>query len=140
MAATIAALTFLAKTPLYEVEKPYTIIAPADRKDVNNTNRTNVQLEPHDGIMIDNIRDSMADFSLDSHGIQVLSYRTRYPRLDELSQCEGYNKEVTGLLEEQLGADLVRTWDLRVGILSNKKKHYSLMRCRELTADARTIM
>ncbi|CAM1505657.1 Fc.00g112940.m01.CDS01 [Cosmosporella sp. VM-42] len=113
MPDTTASLAFLAKLPTYDTEKPYTIIPSADRLDVKDADRTNVEIETHDGIKLTDIRDWKADVNLDTHGFQVLSHVTKYPRLDKLSQCKGYKKETADFLEKHFGADRVITWDLR---------------------------
>ena len=114
MSDTTATLAYMAKLPLYETEKPYTIIPSAEREDIADGDRSNVEVDSHENINITDIRPWMSDVKLETHGIQVLSHTSRYPRLDKLSQCKGYKKETAELLEKHFGAERVITWDLRV--------------------------
>lgn len=109
-----ATLSFLANLPLYRVEKPYVIIPEAGREDIGLDDLTNVETEKHEAIEITDIRDSISTFKLDTHGFQILPHTTKYPRLDKLPQCKGYQKEMSDLLEKHLGAEHVVTWDLKV--------------------------
>ncbi|KAM5385453.1 hypothetical protein ACJZ2D_001094 [Fusarium nematophilum] len=92
-----ASLSFLAKLPLYAAEKPYTIIPPAERDDISDGDRSNVEVEAHDEIEITDIRDRLSEVKLETHGIE----------------CKGYQRETAELLEKYFGADRVVTWDLR---------------------------
>ncbi|KAI2637744.1 hypothetical protein GGS26DRAFT_425865 [Hypomontagnella submonticulosa] len=108
-----ASFNFLVRSPRYENEKPYTITPSAERTDIEESARSNIEMERHDGIKITDIRDFKSDINMDTHGFRVLPHVTKYPRLDKLAYCKGYKKETAELLERAFGAELVITWDLR---------------------------
>lgn len=109
-----ASLSFLADIPLYGHEKPFRVVLSADEPDVEESLKSNVEMEIHDKIELRNIRGMDMLPSLDIQGFEFIRHKTKYKRLDEVWQCKGYTKEITAVLENHLGAERVITWDLRV--------------------------
>ncbi|KAF2247302.1 hypothetical protein BU26DRAFT_606277 [Trematosphaeria pertusa] len=108
-----ASLSFLADIPLYGHEKPFRVVLSADEPDVEESLKSNVEMEIHDKIELRNIRGMDMLPSLDIQGFEFIRHKTKYKRLDEVWQCKGYTKEITAVLENHLGAERVITWDLR---------------------------
>lgn len=109
-----ASIGFLADLPLYEHEKPFRVILSVDTPDVDESKKSNIVTEMHECIKIKDIRKMEAPPCLSNLGFEVLHHSTKYPRLDQLDQCEGYKKETTELLERHFCALRVITWDLKV--------------------------
>lgn len=114
MPNTLATLAFLPKHPRYEIEKPYVIIPSADNSSIEDSQRTNVEVERRDNILIRDINNCDQKFRLDTHGFEVLQHKTQYPELNEVSQCKAYKRETAELLEKHFDAERVITCDLKV--------------------------
>jgi len=76
MAGTVtASIQYLKKLPLYEKEKPFQLFIPID-KTSGDPRSSNLEFEPRSHTFVD-IRNRVHDFSLDSHGFQVVPHPTK---------------------------------------------------------------
>lgn len=71
----IAQVQYLKRLPLYEKEKPFQLFIPID-KTSEEQRSSNLEFEPRSQTFVD-IRNVISDFSLDSHGFQVVRYPTK---------------------------------------------------------------
>ena len=110
----LASLDFLAKSSVYETEKPYTIVPPPDRPQINAANYTNVERETQEGVAVIDIRSLGFQPTIAIHGFQVLQHTTEYLQLDTVKQRQSYQIETTDLLKRHFMAERVITFDLKV--------------------------
>jgi hypothetical protein len=110
----IAALDFLAKSSVYETEKPYTVIPPLDSPQISAAESTNVERETQESVTLTDIRSLGIQPTIATHGFQVLQHATKYPQLDTTEQRQSYQREATNVLKRHFMAERVITFDLKV--------------------------
>ena len=109
-----ATLSFLRALPLYHHEKPYNVFLSPEDDVPPESNLTNVEDDLRADVVLQDIRESDQDFSLQKHGFQVLCHKSMYSGLDDPAIIEGYKKETEDLLKRELNAEHVICWGYKV--------------------------
>jgi hypothetical protein len=112
-----ASLTFLARNPRWEVEKPYEIWLDTDEP----LQRTNCVFEEHHGILVRDVRRIGDAFTLDSGGFEFVEHKSTYlPLSGEQLEASGrqgilpYLAETVALVKNHTGAEKAFCFDWRV--------------------------
>ena len=109
-----ATLEFLADIPLYQIEKPFlALLSPSQLVD-RNFPRENLQWEHHDKINIKDVRDDPFNYTIEKCGFQVLQHRSKIESFNLAIDVNMYKMETEMLLKNELGAEHVYCYDLRV--------------------------
>ena len=119
-----AALEFLADLPLYESEKPYlALLSPREGFDPDKDRTDNLEWETHQDLLIRDIRTCSEELTIDEAGFQVSRHQSHHLAFDTMEDLEAHKRETEQLLQEILGVQHVRCYDLKVifpfKILSN---------------------
>lgn len=108
-------IEYLQKLPLYEVEKPYyCLLAPHEGFDPDAQRLDNLEFEVHDNIRVRDIRDKIHEFKLEECGFQVLSHSMGQSEFNTPDDIQGYKLETQAMLRETLGAECVKTYEVRI--------------------------
>ncbi|KAH8682291.1 methyltransferase CmcJ [Xylariales sp. PMI_506] len=109
-------VNYLKRLPLYQSEKPFQLFIPIE-KDAPDQRTSNLEFEPRECTFRD-IRDSLQDYSLDTHGFQVEECPTNldFPSFQDRAIVESrYFSEVEQILKRiQGGFDRVFIFDWRL--------------------------
>lgn len=115
MPAVKASLEYLQKLSLYENEKPYwCFLPPHEGFDPNVQRVDNLEFEERSGITIDDMRDSDREFRINDCGFEVLSHQSKFAKFESPNDVEEYRLETERLLQDKLGAALVKCYDSRL--------------------------
>lgn len=108
-----ASLSYIAKLPIYNTEKPYRVIPSALEPEIRKFRLSNVEPYVHDSVQIRDMRPFKSDLSIEKQGFEVLSHISRHPRLTEPQDFEDYRMETAELLQKHFDAVRVICWDIR---------------------------
>ena len=82
-----ATLDFISPLDLYKTQKPYRIFS--QDLTAHGRPRSNIELENHQGIFIQDIRGREDQFSLDEHGFQPISHTINFNAFDDPARISG---------------------------------------------------
>ncbi len=108
---------FLAPLDLYKGEKPYSLRFEPDETDIP---KTNVKLERHDDVYIEDIRGHEQELSLASDGFAIMKIHTSltYDQfMDEQKITDIYLKEVADAVRDFTSAEYVQIFEHTVVIV-----------------------
>lgn len=77
---------YLAKLPLYEKEKPFSLLPSANLHSEENFVATNLEFEVHDGILVRDLREHLDQFTLEKSGFEIKHHVPNITVLDTAEQ------------------------------------------------------
>ncbi|KAJ5289133.1 hypothetical protein N7478_002163 [Penicillium angulare] len=105
-------LDFIADSPIFEVEKPYTVI-----RDTNHAGKSrklsNIAWSAVD-VTINDVRDHTQEFSLEKSGFQIVNHASQALPITDISKMEDYLTETKTYLKSLLGAEHVVSYDCKI--------------------------
>ena len=118
------ALTFLEDLDLYKAVKPYELHLPVPE----HAEDSNIELIEHDGITATDVRESVENFSLESHGFEYITAPTQALTLPLQNHIHDmydqsiklYLEEVITIFKRRLECERVLLDDWRVGLVENQ--------------------
>ncbi|KIV92764.1 hypothetical protein, variant [Exophiala mesophila] len=114
MPAVRATLEFLAKSPLYETEKPYLYLPGKDEDiDLDNTRLDNMEYESHANILIRDMRET-PDLCLDQCGFEYTTHDFSHQALESRQNIVEYCSQINDLLAHRFKAERVVTYEHRL--------------------------
>jgi hypothetical protein len=112
MPAVQASLEYLQNLPLYDEEKPYwCFLTPREGFDPDKQRVDNLEFEAHKNIIIQDIRESSTEISLEECGFQVIPHKTKYLSFETADVVVAYKAETEDLLQRTFGAVYVVCYD-----------------------------
>jgi hypothetical protein len=114
MPSVQSSLDFLARSDLYETEKPY-IFLPLKGQglDPDKERLDNLEFETHDGIVMKDIREDSL-IKVDSYGFEYYQHTSNVHKFDTTEEIDSYQAETEQLLRERFSAVYVLTYDVRL--------------------------
>lgn len=107
---------YLAKLPLYEKEKPFSLLPSANLHSEESFVATNLEFEVHDGILVRDIRDDVDQFALEKSGFEIKHHVPNITVLDTAEQMNDYQEEIKAWLKCLFKAEHVTCYEIRVRI------------------------
>jgi hypothetical protein len=109
-----SSIEYLQKLPLYETEKPYwCMLTPRDGFDPDEERLDNLEFETRDRITITDIRSLGEEPSISTCGFEVMSHESSVLAFESENDVQACKKETELLLMKVLGAEFVKTYELR---------------------------
>ena len=106
-------LQYLKNLPLYQTQKPFQVYTHI--QDVPESEKTNLEFEEHNNVLIRDVRGKEDQFDLDECGFQYIKHATHVDLSDVTKDvADAYLEEIKQLLLEKLKADRVFCYDFRV--------------------------
>lgn len=110
-----ASIEYLQNLPLYADVKPFwALLKPQEGFDPDADRVDNLEFEDHHNIHITDIREAKEELSLSNCGFQVLSHHSKKTSFESADDVEEYKRETEGLLRDELNADFVKCYELRL--------------------------
>lgn len=114
MPAVRATLEFLAKSQLYETEKPYLYLPGKDEEiDLDNTRLDNMEYESHSNILVQDMREDV-NLWLDKCGFEYTTHDFSHQALETRQNIAEYCSQINDLLAHRFKADRVVTYEHRL--------------------------
>lgn len=107
---------YLAKLPLYEKEKPFSLLPSANLHSEENFVATNLEFEVHDGILVRDLREHLDQFTLEKSGFEIKHHVPNITVLDTAEQMNDYQEEIKAWLKFLFKAEHVTCYEIRVRI------------------------
>lgn len=106
-----AALYFLKKDALHQVEKPYAFRFPVDNEGIR---QSNMEMVRKDLITITDIRGPENSFSLEINGFAILNLKSKfgYDDFHDPGKISRYFRELEAILNDHMGASHVKVLDM----------------------------
>lgn len=136
LAHETAALQFLAKSPVYEKVKPYSLHHSYD----TTLPRNNILVDDVSGIDVHDLRKERESLSFEENGITVLEMHSSltYGDFDDDQKVQKiYCKEVADALLTYMGGSSVQVFDSRVRIFSSSLDNVDVL-IRVVGSDTKT--
>lgn len=107
-------IEYLQNLPRYKTEKPYYLLkSPDPNFDPDAQRLDNLEYETHSNILIQDMRDSPHDFTMEKNGFEVVSHQSTTLSFQSADDVKAHKAETEDLLRKQLGAVYVRCYELR---------------------------
>lgn len=108
-------IEYLQKLPLYETEKPYyCLLAPHEGFDPDAQRLDNLEFEVHENICVKDMRGKVHEFKLEECGFEVISHEMNRSEFNTPGDIEAYRHETQEMLRSFLGAEFVKTYEVRM--------------------------
>lgn len=107
-------LDFLARSPLYETEKPYLYLPlKGQGLDPDKHRLDNLDFENHTGIVMKDMREETS-INVETHGFEFHHHSSSLTEFSSTSDIDSYQAETEQLLRERFSAAYVLTYDVRL--------------------------
>ncbi|KAH7371246.1 hypothetical protein BKA66DRAFT_572982 [Pyrenochaeta sp. MPI-SDFR-AT-0127] len=128
-----ASLPYLEDLPLYQVEKPYTVIQAAgtQQDEIDNEKTSNLQVK-YANVTIHDTREHSHDLNIEMNGFVLLQHKTELVDFDSPANNHLYKCQTEQFLRKMLDAELRRT-------NSNTFKHDKIWDYNDTTDKGRPI-
>ncbi|KAL8950294.1 MAG: hypothetical protein Q9222_003660 [Ikaeria aurantiellina] len=113
MPSVYATIEYLADIPLYHHEKPYLVLASAQKELVADLRTNNLEWETHENILLTDIREHWQSITIDRYGFQVVNHNSGFLDFDTLPSLHKYQRETEELLRQQFPSSYVVCYDLK---------------------------
>lgn len=116
-----ALLPYLEDLPLYQIEKPYTVIQAAwTQQDEIETDKTSNLQVKYANVTILDTREHSRDLNIETDGFVLLQNKTELMEFDSPANNHLYKCQTEQFLKKMLDAELVVCWDLKASITHHK--------------------
>jgi hypothetical protein len=112
----LASFRYIRNLERYKDEKPY-MIAEADH--VPENKRSNIELEWHDNVPVEDVRGRESDFTIEHNSFEFVKLGSSVP-FPDAGSVSAYVESVAELLRQRLQADKVICYDTTVNITSSR--------------------
>ena len=109
-----ASLEFLADLSLYQHQKPFLVLLPANRNHAIEKRLDNLEWETHQDLLLVDIREHWNTLRLEECGFQAIYHKSLSLELDTAHALASYRAETETLLQKRFPSSFVKCYDLKV--------------------------